>query len=57
MSLDKELIDQHTADIEELKRNANAPMPEIKGDGLDMGQLMKMFACKSPPDNTINRIA
>jgi len=32
-------------------------MPEIKGDGLDMGQLMKMFACKSPPDNTINRIA
>ena len=32
------------------------PMPEIKGDGLDMGELMKHFAMKSPPDNTIKRI-
>ena len=31
-------------------------MPEIKGDGLDMSELMKMFASKNPPDNTINRI-
>ena len=30
-------------------------MPDV-GDGLDMGQLMKIFASKSPPDNTINRI-
>ena len=31
-------------------------MPEIKGDGLDMAQLMEIFASKMPPDNTINRI-
>ena len=31
-------------------------MPEIKGDGLDMAQLMNVFACKSPPDSTIVRI-
>ena len=31
-------------------------MPEIKGDGLDMGELMKIFATKTPPDNTIKRI-
>ena len=31
-------------------------MPEIKGDGLDMAQLMNMFASKNPPDNTIKRI-
>lgn len=31
-------------------------MPEIKGDGLDMGQLMNMFASKQPPENTIKRI-
>ena len=31
-------------------------MPEMKGDGIDMNQLMDLFACKSPPDNTIVRI-
>ena len=31
-------------------------MPEIKGDGLDMAQLMNMFASKNPPENTIVRI-
>ena len=31
-------------------------MPEMKGDGVDMNALMKMFAMKSPPDNTIVRI-
>ena len=32
-------------------------MPEIKGgDGLDMAQLMDLFASKNPPDNTIKRI-
>ena len=31
-------------------------MPEIKGDGLDMAQLMNMFASKNPPENTIKRI-
>ena len=31
-------------------------LPEVKGDGLDMAQMMELFASKSPPDNTINRI-
>ena len=31
-------------------------MPEIKGDGLDMSQLMNIFASKNPPENTIKRI-
>lgn len=58
MVIDKELIDQHTADIEDLRKKVGAPvvMPEIKGDGLDMAQLMNVFACKSPPDSTIVRI-
>lgn len=56
MVLDKELIDGHTRDIEELKNQAPAVMPEVKGD-FDMGEMMKIFACKTPPDNTINRIA
>ena len=30
-------------------------MPEIKGD-FDMGEMMKIFAAKTPPDNTIKRI-
>ena len=30
-------------------------MPEVKGD-MDMNEMMKIFACKTPPDNTINRI-
>ena len=56
--LDKEIIDQHTKEIEELKNKPAFEMPEMPdvGDGLDMGQLMKIFASKSPPDNTINRI-
>ena len=53
---DKELIDQHTKDIEELKNQPPVELPEIKGDGLDMGELMKLFAAKTPPDNTIKRI-
>jgi len=28
----------------------------MTGDGMDMNEMMKLFACKSPPDNTINRI-
>jgi len=52
----KELIDRHQREIDELKNRAPAIMPEIKGDGIDMGELMKIFACKTPPDNTIIRI-
>jgi len=51
----KELIDQHTKEIDELKNKAPVAMPEIKGD-FDMGELMKIFASKTPPDNTIKRI-
>lgn len=51
--VDKELIDEHTKDIEELKNRAPAA---IKGGDFDMSEAMKIFACKSPPDNTINRI-
>lgn len=53
ISIDKELIDQHTKDIEELK---NRQPVASGGDGVDMNALMNLFACKSPPDNTINRI-
>lgn len=60
MYLDKELIDEHTKDIEMLKNKPEVVIPEMPdvkaGDGLDMAQLMNMFACKSPPDNTIKRI-
>jgi len=44
-------------EIDELKNRAPAVMPEIKGGDIDMNAMMKLFACKSPPDNTINRIA
>lgn len=30
-------------------------MPEMKGD-FDMAEMMKIFAMKSPPDSTIDRI-
>ena len=30
-------------------------MPDV-GDGLNMAQLMNIFASKNPPDNTIKRI-
>ena len=54
MQIDKELIDQHTKEIEELR---NRPQVQMSGDGgMDMNEMMKLFACKSPPDNTINRI-
>ena len=56
---DKELIDAHTKEIDDLKNKEPfemPAMPEMKGDGLDMGELMKLFACKTPPDNTIKRI-
>jgi len=54
MQIDKELIDQHTKEIEELR---NRPQVQMSGDGgVDMNEMMKLFACKSPPDNTINRI-
>ena len=52
---DKELIDQHQKEIDELKNKAPVAMPEIKGD-FDMGEMMKIFAAKTPPDNTIKRI-
>jgi|Transcript_7332 hypothetical protein len=52
----KELIDVNRKDIDELLNRAPVQMPEIKGEGLDMGELMKIFAAKSPPDNTIKRI-
>ena len=55
--IDKALIDQHTADIEALKNKPPIEIPDIPaGDGLDMAQLMNIFAAKTPPDNTINRI-
>ena len=50
------MIDAHEKAIQELKNRAPVEMPEIKGDGLDMGQLMNMFASKNPPENTIKRI-
>ena len=50
---DKDLIDQHTKEIEELKNRAPVTSG---GDGVDMNQMMNLFACKSPPDNTIKRI-
>ena len=52
----KAIIDQHQKDIDELKNRQPMVMPEIKGDGLDMAQLMNMFASKNPPENTIVRI-
>lgn len=54
MMADKELIDEHAKEIEELKNRAPT---NIGGDGVDMNEMMRIFACKSPPDNTINRIA
>ena len=55
--IDKALIDQHTADIEALKNKPPIEIPDIPaGNGLDMAQLMNIFAAKTPPDNTINRI-
>jgi len=59
----KDLIDGHTSKmdvhqrhIDELLNRAPMVLPEIKGDGIDMGELMKIFATKTPPDNTIKRI-
>ena len=64
----KEILDKHTAEIEELKNRpvaVNSPpppveipvMPEIKaGDGLELAQLMNLFATKKEPDNTIKRL-
>lgn len=54
----KEWLERHDKEIEELKNKAPPPMPvpEIKGDGLDMSQLYNIFASKTPPDNTIKRI-
>ena len=55
--IDKALIDQHTRDIEELKNKPPIEIPDIPaGSDLDMAQLMNIFAAKTPPDNTINRI-
>ena len=57
----KSWLERHDKEIEELKNKAPvaAPveMPEIKaGDGLELQQLMSIFASKNPPDNTIKRI-
>ena len=56
----KSWLERHDKEIEELKNKAPvaAPvMPEIKaGDGLELQQLMSLFASKNPPDNTIKRI-
>ena len=41
------------------KKAAIVHLPEVSskgGDGIDMAQMMELFASKSPPDNTINRI-
>ena len=54
--IDKEIIDQHQKDIDELKNQAPPELPEIKGDGLDMGEMMKIFAAKTAPDLTIKRL-
>ena len=57
MPTDKEIIDRHTKEIEELKNKPEVVMPDISaGDGLDINQLMNIFASKNPPDNTIKRI-
>ena len=56
----KSWLERHDKEIEELKNKAPvaAPvMPEIKaGDGLELQQMMSLFASKNPPDNTIKRI-
>jgi len=54
----KELIDQNTRDIEMLKNKPPVEIPEMPdvGDGLNMAQLMNIFASKNPPDSTIVRI-
>jgi len=54
----KELIDQNTRDIEMLKNKPAVEIPEMPdvGDGLNMAQLMNIFASKNPPDSTIVRI-
>lgn len=49
-------MDVHQRHIDELLNRAPMVLPEIKGDGIDMGELMKIFATKTPPDNTIKRI-
>ena len=54
--VDTERIEQAEKEIEELKNRPQVEIPEIKGDGLDMAQLMNMFASKNPPENTIKRI-
>jgi len=52
--IDKELIDEHTKEIEMLK---NRPIGGGgSGEGVDMNALYNIFASKSPPDNTIKRI-
>ena len=57
LTIDKATIDQHTRDIEELKNKPPIEIPDIPaGDGLDMAQLMNIFAAKTPPDRTIERI-
>ena len=52
---DKEVIDQHQKDIDEL-RNRPQIAPSSGDGGFDINQLMDIFAAKSPPDNTIKRI-
>ena len=59
----KEILDRHEKEIEELKNRpiggGGEPvvMPDIKaGDGLELKDMMNLFACKNPPDNTIKRI-
>ena len=54
-NLDKETIDQHTKDIDELKNKAPPEMPEIDGD-LNMDSLLKIFCTRGPNDNTIPRL-
>lgn len=54
---DKELIDKHTEEIDFLKGRFTAPGNTIvESKNVDMDELMKVFASKNPPDNTINRI-
>lgn len=59
----KEWLERHDKEIEELKNKAPVEipampaMPDIKaGDGLELSNLMTIFASKNPPENTIKRI-
>ena len=41
-----------------MKNKPDVVIPDmpVSGDGLDIAQLMNIFAAKTPPENTIKRI-